>query len=135
MGRWIILQLYRETYINKNFSKKKSNKINIPSQASKKKSIGFVGLDFVHPSPNIRNVFIPISDSRLERGTLALMFFLIWFDLRISLLISHTNHHIIMIMGRPFPPQKKLKKKIYGPAHLLHIIFFSLLLLLGMLYN
>ena len=61
MGRWIILQLYRETYINKNFSKKKSNKINIPSQASKKKkSIGFVGLDFVHPGPNIRNVFIPI---------------------------------------------------------------------------
>ena len=36
MGRWIILQLYRETYINKKTSqkKKKSNKTNIPSQAS-----------------------------------------------------------------------------------------------------
>ena len=39
MGRWIILQLYRETYINKKLlkKKKKSNKTNIPSQASKKK--------------------------------------------------------------------------------------------------
>ena len=36
MGRWIILQLYRETYINKKLlkKKKKSNKKNIPSQAS-----------------------------------------------------------------------------------------------------
>ena len=45
MGRWIILQLYRETYINKKLlkkKKKKSNKTNIPSQASKKKKINWI---------------------------------------------------------------------------------------------